>query len=84
MQDFSKRCQKIWSWYDVCRLEFDMVNYHRVQCIRGYLGHSAYKYLWIDIHASYKVSRFIQLRKEPEILYEIVLLISVNLMPLYL
>lgn len=63
MQDFSKRCQKIWSWYDVCRLEFDMVNYHRVQCIRGYLGHSAHKYLWIDIHASYKVSRLFNSEK---------------------
>lgn len=35
MQDFSECCQKIWSWYDVRRLEFDLVNYHHVRCLGG-------------------------------------------------
>lgn len=63
MQDFSECCQKIWSWYDMCRLEFDLVNYHHVRCLGGYLGHSAHKYLWIYIHASYKVSRLFNSEK---------------------
>lgn len=76
MQDFSECCQKIWSWYDVCRLEFDLVNYHHVRCLRGYLGHSAHKYLWIYIHASYKVSRLFNSEKNLNSLWDCTAYIS--------